>query len=177
MLNTYYQVFEKALPSDFCDYIVKTTDWNSAQEAKVRRNGDELDPIARISQNIWANKNSPIGCVAQTYIGLANRIWNYTLNRIEDIQMTEYKPKGHYDWHIDSFEPVNGEQRKLSISILLNDEFIGGGLEINGKFKESVLKSKGDIVVFPSFLSHRVVPVELGTRYTAVSWAYGPAFR
>jgi len=60
---------------------------------------------------------------------------------------------------------------------LLNDEFIGGGLEINGKFKESVLKSKGDIVVFPSFLSHRVVPVELGTRYTAVSWAYGPAFR
>jgi PKHD-type hydroxylase len=177
MLNNYFHIFEKAVPSEFCDYVIKSTDWKSSQNGKIRIDGNVLDKKYRNSENVWVDKNTPIGCVLQTYVQLANSIWNYSLSRIENVQMTKYPIGGHYDFHIDSFEPVNGEQRKLSIVMLLNDEFTGGGLEISGKTKETVLKSKGDIVVFPSFLSHRVIPVESGTRYTAVSWAYGPTFR
>ena len=176
MLKQYFQLFEKALPLEFCDYLVKSIDWQ--EEAKVRRDGNILEPESRISQISWLETMSPIGCIAQSYILAANETWGYNLTNIEKVQMTKYAVNGHYNWHIDSFEPnEKNEQRKLSISILLNDDFEGGGLEVQTNTVQSVLKSKGDIVVFPSFLMHKVVPVTKGTRYTAVSWAYGPAFR
>jgi PKHD-type hydroxylase len=33
--------------------------------------------------------------------------------------------------------------------------------------------SKGSLVVFPSFISHRVKPVTKGTRYSLVIWNIG----
>jgi PKHD-type hydroxylase len=41
----------------------------------------------------------------------------------------------------------------------------------------NVLSKQGSIVVFPSFIEHKVTPVTKGVRYTAVTWANGPSFR
>ena len=177
MLNKYFHIFEKALSKDFCEYLIKSIDWDKSNTARVDRNNHEIDKNARITNIYWEELLSPIGCVVQSYIIEANKNWNYDIRRLEKVQMSQYGIGGHYDWHIDSKEPVNDEQRKLSISILLNDNFEGGGLEIHSNKDENVLKCQGDIVVFPSFLQHRVLPVTDGTRYTAVSWAYGPTFR
>ena len=35
----------------------------------------------------------------------------------------------------------------------------------------------GAATVFPSYLAHRVAPVQSGVRRSLVAWAYGPAFR
>jgi PKHD-type hydroxylase len=178
VLNKYFERYEKALPKDFCEYLIKSIDWNKTQIAKVNRNIDgEIDPAARITDIYWEELLSPIGCVVQAYIVEANKNWNYDIRRLEKIQMSQYEIGGHYNWHMDSKVPINDEQRKLSISILLNENFEGGGLEIESNKDENVLKYQGDIVVFPSFLQHRVLPVTDGTRYSAVSWAYGPTFR
>ena len=177
MLNTYYHRFDKALSKEFCEYVIKSIDWNKSETGKVNRDKAENDPKSRISNIYWEELLSPIGCVVQSYIVEANRIWNYNIHRLEKVQLSKYEVGGHYDWHMDSKVPVNDEQRKLSISILLNEDFDGGGLVIEPNKDENVLKSQGDIVVFPSFLQHKVIPVTDGTRYTAVSWAYGPTFR
>ena len=178
MLNKYYQLYEKALSKDFCEYVIKSIDWNKTEAGKVNRiDTGEIDPKSRISQIYWEELLSPIGCVVQSYIVDANKNWNYDIRRLEKVQMSKYEIGGHYNWHMDSKAPVNNEQRKLSISILLNDNFDGGGLEIESNKGENVLKSQGDIVVFPSFLQHRVIPVTDGVRYTAVSWASGPTFK
>ena len=178
MLNKYFELYEKALSKEFCKYLIKSIDWNKTQTAKVNRNVDgEIDSAARITDIYWEELLSPIGCVVQAYIVEANKNWNYDIRRLEKIQMSQYEIGGHYNWHMDSKVPVNDEQRKLSISILLNEDFEGGGLEIESNKGENVLKYQGDIVVFPSFLQHRVLPVTDGTRYSAVSWAYGPTFR
>jgi PKHD-type hydroxylase len=178
MLNKYYHLFEKALSKNFCEYVIKSTAWNETQLAKVnRKENGEIDLTARITDIYWEELLSPIGCVVQSYIVEANNHWNYDIRRLEKVQMSKYVEGGHYGWHMDSKVPVNNEQRKLSISILLNDNFEGGGLEIESNKGENVLKYQGDIVVFPSFLQHRVLPVTSGTRYSAVSWAYGPTFR
>jgi len=178
MLNKYFQKFEKALSKDFCEYLIKSIDWNKTQTAKVNRiNNGEVDPASRITSIYWEELLSPIGCIVQSYIIEANKNWGYDLQRLEKVQMSQYGIGGHYSWHMDSKSPINNEQRKLSISILLNESFVGGGLEIESNKDENVLKYQGDIVVFPSFLQHRVLPVTDGIRYTAVSWAYGPTFR
>jgi len=178
VLNKHFHLFEKALSKDFCEYLIKSIDWNKTETGKLnRKERGEIDPKARISQIYWEELLSPIGCVVQSYIVEANKNWNYDIRRLEKIQMSQYGIGGHYNWHMDSKAPVNDEQRKLSISILLNDDFEGGGLEIESNKDENVLKYQGDIVVFPSFLQHRVLPVTDGIRYSAVSWAYGPTFR
>ena len=60
------------------------------------------------------------------------------------------------------------------MSIILNDDFEGGDFEIYGE--ESELP-KGSVIVFPSFIEHRVAPVIKGTRYSLVAWFVGPPFK
>lgn len=178
MINIPYVLFDKALTKDFCDFVVDNTDWAVSDQAKVDRGQSSVkDDVSRVTDIIWDELYTPIGCVLQAYIAKANEIWNYFVHRMEKPQLARYQVGGHYNWHMDSKAPINDEQRKLSIVILLNNDFEGGGLELESHRGENVLKSQGDIVVFPSFLQHRVNPVTDGTRYTAVSWAYGPTFR
>ena len=179
MLNNYYWLFDSVLDKDFCNYVVKSTDWNSTELAKVGQEG--VNEAKRITKIVWQEIGKPIGCVAQHYVCTANMLakWNYDLTNFEDVQMSKYMDQGHYDWHMDTFEPQNGTQRKLSCSILLNDpaEFEGGKFEFNIDDSKTIDLKQGSILVFPSFLKHRVTPVTSGTRYSAVIWAYGPTFR
>jgi len=39
------------------------------------------------------------------------------------------------------------------------------------------IRPKGSIVVFPSYVFHRVTPVTRGTRYSLVCWSVGKPFR
>ena len=48
------------------------------------------------------------------------------------------------------------------------------GYTINENMRAS--KVKGTIVVFPSFVWHRVTPVTSGTRYSLVNWLQGRPF-
>lgn len=178
MINTPFLLFEKALPKEFCDYILADTVWEQTDEAKVdHADGSIKNEEARITEIVWEELLAPIGCVLQSFLAESNKVWCYDVHRMEKIQMSRYQVGGHYNWHMDSKAPVNNEQRKLSIVALLNDEFKGGELELATNPGQNVLKSRGDIVVFPSFLNHRVNPVTEGVRHTAVSWAYGPTFR
>jgi PKHD-type hydroxylase len=106
--------------------------------------------------------------------------FNFNLNKIQELQYTEYDEsyQGHYDWHTDIGLKYTS-QRKLSISIQLSDssEYEGGELQINtGGHIKTCKKTKGTLIVFPSFLLHRVTPVTKGTRRSLVLWVVGPPF-
>ena len=122
----------------------------------------------------------------------------------EQFQFTSYKDtnKGHYNWHIDggqdhgharlpTFEtPKNlsftnqpilaGTVRKISCSILLNDDYEGGELgfrwfEDKEEASIKLIKPKAlDCIFFESSLCHKVAPVTKGTRYSVVRWYAGP---
>ena len=99
-------------------------------------------------------------------------LWEFDLwSIIEHIQYTEYyaTQNGHYDWHQD-IGPNNLSQRKLSIAIQLNDDYEGGEFQIwqGGKSYQTIPKGKGNVVVFPSYMMHRVTPVTSGTRKSLV---------
>tara|TARA_X000001382_G_C3140577_1_gene169435 strand:+ start:342 stop:1019 length:678 start_codon:yes stop_codon:yes gene_type:complete len=122
--------------------------------------------------------------------GINNQFYNFDINGYESFQYTVYhgKEKGKYDFHQDTImgknlPPDMYECRKLSITFLLNDpkkDFKGGDFQINSgeeKNAESIPMNKGDIIIFPSFLIHRVAPVTKGTRKSIVVWVLGPKFR
>jgi PKHD-type hydroxylase len=137
----------------------------------------------------------------QPYIHQANTSagWNFEWDYSESCQFTKYTKGQFYDWHCDSWDRpyirdnVNaidhGKIRKLSVTVTLSDpkEYKGGELEFDFRNldpdkKPNIKKCteilpKGSLVVFPSFVWHRVCPVKKGSRYSLVIWNLGWPFR
>lgn len=108
-------------------------------------------------------------------------LWGY-----DYFQYSEYNSNdsGHYDWHQDiSFNKVEHLSRKLSLVLLLNGpttDFSGGDFEVhfgNNNHGSPIHFQKGGVVLFPSFINHRVSPVTSGTRKSIVTWVTGPKFK
>jgi PKHD-type hydroxylase len=99
----------------------------------------------------------------------------------EAIQYTEYYDNGgHYDWHIDMSAGYPLNQRKISMTVQLSDEseYDGGNFEImRGREVEQLPKGKGNVVIFPSYLLHRITPVTRGVRKSLVLWLGGASFK
>lgn len=95
----------------------------------------------------------------------------------EGAQVASYGPGGHYDWHTD-LGTGNQSNRKLSMSVQLSsaDEYTGGELEFMTATDEMSPKTLGALIVFPSFITHRVRSVTGGVRHSLVSWISGPSF-
>ena len=133
------------------------------------------------------------------YVDMANKNagWNFSLDKPEVCQFTKYKKNQFYDWHCDTLEsPYSdknkpdqfGKIRKLSVTCSLTDssEYKGGELEFDFRNQDKCGKkffrkcteilSKGSIVVFPSFVWHRVKPIIKGTKYSLVMWNLGRPF-
>jgi len=134
----------------------------------------------------------------QPYVRMANEMagWNFQWDWTESCQFTIYKKGQYYDWHCDSWDkpyteegPTKGKIRKLSNIVQLTDpkEYEGGELEFDfrqydpdKKRKTQIAKEitpKGSIIVFPSFVWHRVKPVTKGLRYSLVNWNLGWPFK
>lgn len=65
------------------------------------------------------------------------------------------------------------------MTVLLSDaaEFDGGRFELGAHAGVEAPMQRGDAVVFPSYLRHRVTPVTRGVRVALVGWFTGPPFR
>jgi|TARA_R110000823_G_scaffold873_2_gene3604 PKHD-type hydroxylase len=171
-------------------YVNKKLNRDDIINLKKKRNSD----ITWLDDN-WIYKE------IHPYIQKANKSagWNYNWDRSEPCQFTKYKLNQYYDWHCDSWHkpyeeegPTKGKIRKLSVTCQLTDgsEYKGGELEFdyrnydphmrdenNHLIKAKEILPKGSIIVFPSFLWHRVKPVTKGTRYSLVLWNLGYPFK
>tara|TARA_R110000796_G_scaffold79813_2_gene176978 strand:- start:2008 stop:2652 length:645 start_codon:yes stop_codon:yes gene_type:complete len=134
----------------------------------------------------------------QPYVNIANEQsgWNFSWDWSESCQFTKYSKGQYYGWHCDSWEkPYEGNNestgriRKLSVTVSLSDpsEYEGGELEFDFRNRDPDKKRntskcteilpKGSLVVFPSFMWHRVRPVTKGTRHSLVIWNLGKPFK
>jgi PKHD-type hydroxylase len=101
--------------------------------------------------------------------------YNFDLGKGE-FQMTllRYDLGDHYKAHIDIGLWEIASRRKLSFTLLLNDSYEGGELKFLGvkDIKKSNIKT-GDMVIFPSYLTHKIEPVTSGVRWALVGWILG----
>ena len=173
-------------------YLNKKLNKQEVLDLKRKRNSD----LVWLSEP-WIYKE------IHPYVHEANRLagWNFEWDWTESCQFTKYKLNQYYDWHCDSFGKifdspndinVNGKIRKLSMTCQLTDgsEYQGGELEFDFRNYDPHMRDeskhkvqckqilpKGSIIVFPSFVWHRVKPVTSGTRYSLVAWHLGRPFR
>ena len=172
------------------EYGNKKLTKNEIKDMKRKRNSDLV-----WMDDAWIYKE------LQPYVHLANKKagWNFNWERSESCQFTKYKLNQYYDWHCDSWDkpyekegPDKGKIRKLSMTCQLTDgsEYEGGELEFDFRQydphmrdeskhlqKATEILPKGSIIVFPSFVWHRVKPVTKGTRYSLVMWSTGYPYK
>lgn len=102
----------------------------------------------------------------------------HLLGFAEGLQFTRYvAPTGHYEQHID--KAFNGPIRKLSITIQLSNatDYEGGDLVLYyDHLAQSMSRDQGNMIVFPSYILHQVIPVTVGNRYSLVAWLTGNQF-
>lgn len=147
------------------------------------------DDKHRVTQLRWLNKTTPelyenAQGMLNHYINQANMDWfGFDLSGIcRYVQHTEYNKGSFYEWHQDSFLGESKEgvyERKLSFTVQLSDSdaYTGGDLEFldipsTPELKEK-LRQKGTVIVFPSFLQHRVTEITEGQRHALVGWREG----
>jgi PKHD-type hydroxylase len=177
-----YYWFDKVFSSEELEWINNLQNLYGFVPASVI-GGDELKDI-RKSNVKWIEYNDASAWLYDKVQGMvleANQVFNFNLHSIIDsIQYTEYYGGGgHYGWHMD-IGPGNINHRKISITIQLSDpdEYVGGDLELwTGQGQVNAPRSQGCAVLFPSFMLHRITPVESGTRKSLVLWVGGGTYK
>ena len=165
--------------------------YNEIKDMKKKRNSDLV-----WLDDTWIYKE------VHPYIHQANKNagWNFEWDYSESMQFTKYKLNQYYDWHCDGWDKPyhspnfneHGKIRKLSMTCQLTDgsEYEGGELEFDFRNYDPHMRDeskhlrqakeilpKGSIIVFPSFVWHRVKPVTKGVRYSLVMWNLGYPFK
>ena len=188
--------FEYMLRGDECTQVVEQVKaLNLFVDGRTGGRGGHSvrrSTVARLSRSEfgWVYERVQAG------IALANsHAWGYSsLGNLEDLQVARYQTHaegsgGHYTWHTDAIKegtnyyakfhggPKNGwndqnQNRLLSMSVQLSNgsEYIGGNLQVGSA---NATRKMGSAVVFPSYMLHRVHPVQEGERFALVAWLRG----
>ena len=198
-LENFYWYFQSVVNPDTCKKIIQL-DKKRFLQATIRDHTLSLEGLKKTrNSRVKFSAEQWLFDLIYPYMEEANRNagWNFKIDWTESVQITRYTKNEFYTWHLDqdpkpypstsSFKNYRGKTRKLSMSINLTDPttYKGGRMQFEfpktkkrATVRECVAaRAQGSIIVFPSFVLHRVTPVTEGTRYSLVAWFLGEPFR
>jgi len=181
-----YTYLENAFDPDeidtICDYFTNNLNFIQSTDSQEEMRVCKFKFFRREEDNDWFFEK-----LNNIIYKLNDENYGFDLTGYEWIQYTEYhgEDSGKYDFHMDTVlgnSAPNFPTRKLSLTLLLSDsesDYEGGNFEFNMGQENNPLEvkmKKGSIIVFPSFMIHRVTPVTEGIRKSVVVWITGPKF-
>ena len=206
-LHNYFYYFKGALSQRLCNHIIEYGNsqrqdlgFTGGFPKSNNYTEEELNKLKkqRNSNIAWLN-DWWISKAILPFVDEANKEagWNFDLEGSENFQFTKYGKTQHYDWHQDAWpnpyenhnnSNLNNKIRKLSVTCQLTDgnDYEGGNLFFDTRNKDKKVKSlieckdarnRGTIIVFPSFVWHKVKAVTKGIRYSLVVWTCGEMYK
>jgi Rps23 Pro-64 3,4-dihydroxylase Tpa1-like proline 4-hydroxylase len=181
-LEDYIFTLDNIVPKELCDRIIKEYRECSFWTPTSVGNGNVDDQIRNcdvinISEDTVLQKNFDVRKkIDEDFYICASRAINEYRKLFPEVAsdidtgygLLRYKKDQFYIQHTDSFQQ---QQRSVSCSFLLNDDYEGG--EFAFFDREIVISgSRGSIVMFPSnfMFPHEIMPVTSGTRYSIITW-------
>ncbi|MFN4283732.1 MAG: 2OG-Fe(II) oxygenase [Alphaproteobacteria bacterium] len=191
-----FYVYQKSVfPADFCDKVIAEGEKLQHTSGTVGMfEGERENAEIRSTELAFFPQEPAYGWLYDyilQFINAANtKYWNFKLSAVEPVQYGVYNTSQYYHWHVDQHpypykEGANkGLTRKLSFTMQLTDgdDYEGGDFELkdpgeeNKVMKIDGIRARGSVIIFPSFIFHRVTPVTKGTRRSMVGWVIGPPF-
>ncbi len=104
----------------------------------------------------------------------------YDFHDDDEFNYNIYKKDEEYEWHTDG-ETFKASDIKLTALINISEKPFSGGefnlLNSKNVTLASELSNPGSMIVFNSFILHKVDPITKGTRKTLTFFGKGPAFK
>lgn len=180
-MNSWYLVLDSELPHHICDSIVEAYNDNQSEQGQIGDSSKNLDyrKSKVVGFPYGTEQNKFLNSLVYKYIVMANaECFGFNLNGLCEFQIAEYSSGGHYDNHFDMRLDNRSSVRKIGITVQLSEsiEYQGGDFifpDDIGTPSQDIIKQRGTIIVFPSFIYHRVKPVTQGVRYSLVGWYEG----
>ena len=195
-----YWIQRGFLDSDMCDAIVAQ---GNKEIQKRLDKGEDVTGLTQAGKTLDI-RNNQIAWLDEPYLyklfsDLVTDVnrragWNWSWTHMQPPQFSRYLKKHKFEWHGDgascslgAYTPetqpnqpyIWGKVRKITVAILLNDDFKGGEFQTRDWTNTSqeittINLNKGDALVFPGFMQHRVKKI-IGDnpRYSLVCWFVG----
>ena len=177
-----WQLWKGEVTDKDCDYIINAGKKAKEEDAKIFANPEDGNVNVRKNKVAWIKDDPTIQELQEWFFKEANKnAFGFNADYMPYPQFGTYGKDDFYDWHYD----VNWEQdlaydRKLSIVIQLSspEHYEGGDFEFQGGLPQvEGFRERGSVLVFPSYLTHRVTKVTKGVRHSLVNWMEGPRWR
>ena len=175
---------ENFLSISQCQKLMRYLETGEPTESELAGNYEEniLNKEVRDNKEVSID-NEQLNNKLKMVFELSNQsIWNFNIQELEKVKILRYENGGKYKWHTDCGAKETST-RKLTAIVQLSDEtkYEGGNLEFgitdkSGKNNYTAPRTQGSVIIFPSFLSHRVTPIISGKRYSLITWMNGDCF-
>ena len=176
-----YRVWSSRLSSEEVDRVIAIASEQPVQDATIFGSREAVQEIRSCTVR-WLSDDW-VKDLLWPYVEEANeKAFHVDVHNHAEMQLTEYRAeqRGHYAWHHDVHWSGPAEvARKLSVTVQLShaDDYEGGDFEFDEVQTNADFRSQGTVLVFPSYLRHRICPVTSGTRRALVAWFFGPRWR
>lgn len=178
-----YYFFKNVFDRDECELIIDTTLKNSDKGAIDRHaEGKDVDVLLIHLPDFLGEIFDKISMK----IRQANlKCFGYDLYEHYEYPLLSnlnfYSAGKEYPYHIDA-EPL-GSKSDTKLTMICNlstEDYEGGKFYLKSNKYDthiSELDTMGNMIIFPSFILHKVEPVTKGKRITLSHWFCGPAFK
>jgi Rps23 Pro-64 3,4-dihydroxylase Tpa1-like proline 4-hydroxylase len=178
-LDEYIITLDNIVPEELCDRILEEYHNCNLWKPSLTKGNNKARNCSRIcistSDTIQENfdirkklDNDFYVCASKA-INEYKKIFSNLSSEIDTgYDLLRYKKGQFYTQHTDSFTE---QQREVSCSFLLNDDYEGGEFAFFDR-KIIIKGKKGSMVMFPSnfMFPHEIMPVTSGTRYSIITW-------
>jgi len=178
-----FYYFDKMYSIEECEYISKMLKL-CADPRFIERPAEDVKKTSIVYMSLWKRCKDFLGEFEDLVHHVNNENFGFDLHRFtghEAIHHNVYKEEvsGQYDWHSDGSV---GEMYDFKLTAIINlstEQYEGGNLELFLKRPMHIkgLDNPGSILIFPSYMQHRVTSVTKGERSTVTMWIRGPLFR
>tara|TARA_Y100001949_G_scaffold113758_1_gene96692 strand:+ start:423 stop:971 length:549 start_codon:yes stop_codon:yes gene_type:complete len=149
---------------------------------KAEQGADGVIKTSQVKGVLWKKAKSYLNKFYESAIFRNNRAFGFRLFPLmeeEHLIYNVYSSGSEYGFHQDGTEQGASDIKLTALLNLSDSSYEGGELElqVNTTVKVPELNVPGNLVIFPSFILHRITPVTKGTRKSIAMLLFGPRFK
>lgn len=175
-----YWEFPAQIPKDQTLQLLQDSVTWPTQPGRIGDQQEEAHNIRQVTTRLMSEYH-PISLQMYALAHKANhQCWQYQLGGPTQLELLQYAVGGdRYDAHVDTARLSDDLVRKLTVILMLNDDYEGGRFYFQQDLhhRQYIQTEAGKVLVFPSHIMHGVEPLESGVRHSVVAWISGPDFK
>ena len=176
--------FDKKQIEEINNIVDNNFDYYENEDAQARRFDGTSIKSAKVKIIKYHKVRNILNQAAQNIEFIATHKFGYKMFPIYDTDTVNFNiyssnNLGNYDWHTDG---TRSELVDIKLTCLINlslQPYEGGKFSLftGGEQEVQELNTPGNMVMFKSYLNHRVTPVTKGERRSLAIFLTGPKFR